>query len=346
MWPVIGQDRAVSFLRQSLAKGVVAHAYLFVGPPRVGKMTLALALAQALNCQAEEVPCGRCSQCQRIGSSNHADVQIIGLDYPDDDEKGARNRTKISVGQVKHMQHTASLAPYEGKCRMFIFEGAERLSIGAANRLLKTLEEPPQRVVFVLLTTDERLLPPTVVSRCQRLKLHPLARGQVAAALTDRQGIDPEKAALLARLSRGHIGWAVAAASDEKLFQQRRERLEGLVDIITGDYEMRFGYAARLAGRFAQKREEVWEVLDLWLDFWRDLLLYKLGLKEDITNIDIENSLADRADDFDLAEIRNFIDSIVEAKRQLGLNANPRLVLEVMMLNMPTGKGSKVTNYG
>ena len=343
MWPVIGQDRAVAFFQRSLSKGAVAHAYLFVGPPHVGKMTLALALAQALNCQAKEPPCGQCPRCRRIASSNHADIQVIDLSSDADLNEG-KERAQISIEQIRQLQHWASLAPFEGSCRVFIIDGAERLSIGAANCLLKTLEEPPDRVVFVLLAVDEQLLPATVVSRCQRLELKPLAISEIAAALTSRWGVAPEKAELLSRLSHGHIGWAVAAAGDEKLLEQRSERLGGLLDIIGADYEERFGYAARLATQFSQKREGVWEVLDLWLDFWRDLLLIKLGLKEAIINRDLESSLVSRADDFSLVEIKNFIDGIAKVKRQLKQNANARLVFEVMMLNMPVGKRSVAAN--
>ena len=343
MWSLIGQDRAVSFLRQSLARGVVANGYLLTGPPRVGKMTLALALARALNCPQPEPPCGQCSQCQRIASSNHADVQVIGLDSDDGLREGGE-RTLISVEQIRQLQHSASLAPYEGKYRLFIIEEAERLSSGAANCLLKTLEEPPPQVVFVLLAQDEGLLPATVVSRCQCLKLYPVAKDGIVAALAKR-GVEPQRVELLARLSHGRIGWALEASQNEGLMEERRVRLENILDIIAGDYEMRFDYAARLSGRFAEKRGLVWEELDLWLDLWRDLLLSRLGLSQYITNLDIESSLSQMAAGFSLSQIRDFIDGLAKAGRQLRLNANPRLVLEVMMLNMPVERGDKVAQY-
>jgi DNA polymerase-3 subunit delta' len=306
-------------------------------------MTLALALARALNCPQSEPPCGQCSQCQRITSSNHADVQVIGLDSDDGLREGG-GRTLISVEQIRQVQHSASLAPYEGKYRLFIIEEAERLSSGAANCLLKTLEEPPSQVVFVLLAQDERLLPATVVSRCQCLKLHPVAKDKIVTVLT-KGGVESHNAELIAQLSHGRIGWALEALQNDKLIEERRVRLMSILDIISGDYEIRFDYAARLSSYFAKKRGLVWEELDLWLDLWRDLLLSKLELRQYIINMDIESILSEIVDGFSLRQIRDFIDDLAKAGQQLRLNANPRLVLEVMMLDMPVKRMSKVAKY-
>ncbi len=334
MWQVIGQTRVVTLLQRSLEEESLAHAYLLVGPPHVGKMTLALNLAQALNCQGTERPCGECASCQKIASANHADVQVIGLTQNVDSAE-AKLRTEIGIDQIRQMQHSASLPPFEGKYKIFIIEGAEFLSIEAANCLLKTLEEPTGKVVFILLTTNDGLLPATVVSRCQRLELSPLAATEVETALNSRWGIEPQKAKLLARLSHGCLGWALSAASDDGLLQQRAEKMDRLLDIINADYEERFAYANQLAAQFTQNRGLVQEVLDLWLDWWRDLLLVKIGCSDIITNVDRLDKLTEIAEDYRLAQIKAFINSIQAAGEQLRQNANPRLVLEVLMLDMP-----------
>ncbi len=334
MWQIIGQTRVVSLLQRSLEEESLAHAYLLVGPPHVGKMTLALNLAQALNCQGTERPCGECASCQKIASANHADVQVIGLTQNVDSAE-AKLRTEIGIDQIRQMQHSASLPPFEGKYKIFIIEGAEFLSTEAANCLLKTLEEPTGKVVFILLTTNDGLLPATVVSRCQRLELSPLAATEVETALNSRWGIEPQKAKLLARLSHGCLGWALSAASDDGLLQQRAEKIDRLLDIINADYEERFAYANQLAAQFTQNRGLVQEVLDLWLDWWRDLLLVKIGCSDIITNVDRLDKLTEIAEDYRLAQIKAFINSIQAAGEQLRQNANPRLVLEVLMLDMP-----------
>jgi len=334
MWQVVGQHRVVSLLQRSLEKGVVAHAYLLVGPPHVGKMTLALNLAQALNCEADKPPCGECASCQKIALDKHADVQIIGLTQNRDSAE-AKPRVEISIDQIRQMQHSASLPPFEGRHKVFIIDQAERLSTEAANCLLKTLEEPVAKVIFILLATNNRLLPATVVSRCQRLELPPIAATEVEATLNSGWGIEPQRAKLLARLCHGCLGWAVSAALDDDLLKLRAQRIERLVDIADADCEERFAYAAQLAAQFSQNRGLVQEELDLWLDWWRDLLLIKAGCRDIITNVDLEASLIEVAGSYSLAQIKAVISSIQAAGEQLRQNANPRLVLEVLMLDIP-----------
>jgi len=334
VWQVVGQTKAVSLLQRSLEREAVAHAYLLVGPPHVGKMTLALDLAKALNCEASEPPCGVCDTCQKIALAKHADVQIIGLTR-DGNSAETKPRVEISIDQIRQMQHSASLPPFEGRCKVFIIDGAELLSNEAANCLLKTLEEPVGKIIFVLLTTNERLLPATVISRCQRLELPPLAATEVEATLNSRWGVEPQKARLLARLSHGCLGWALSAAHNGGLLERRAERMDRLLNVSDADCEERFAYATQLAAQFSQNRGLVQEILDLWLDYWRDLLLIKIGCGDTITNTDMLATLVDQTRGYSVAQIKGFINSLQAAGGQLRQNANPRLVLEVLMLSIP-----------
>jgi len=167
----------------------------------------------------------------------------------------------------------------------------------------------------------------------------PLAATEAEAALNSGWGIEPQKAELLARLSHGCLGWAILAASDNGLLQQRTQQLDRLLDIINADYEERFAYAAHLAAQFSQNRGWVQEILDLWLDWWRDLLLIKVGCNDTITNIDRSAILTEMARGYNLAQIKVFINNIQAAGEQLRLNANPQLVLETLMLSIPGKRG-------
>jgi len=333
MWQLVGQDRAVTLLQRNLEQGVVAHAYLLVGPPHVGKMTLALELAQALNCEAAEPPCGECDPCQKVASGKHADVQVIGVNS--NGNSNDKPRTEISIEQVREMQHSSSLPPFEGKHKVFIIDGAELMSNEAANCLLKTLEEPSEGVIFILLTANDSFLPDTVVSRCQRLELRPIPTSQVETALGERRSLESAKTELLSRLCHGRLGWALTAADDDSLLERRDQLVEKLLEVMRGDNEQRFDYVAQLAAQFGKNRLSVQEVLDLWLDWWRDLLLIKLGSSGTITNIDHEAELAEMSQGYSLPQIRAFINSIQAVGEQLGQNANPRLTLEVLVLSIP-----------
>ncbi len=196
-----------------------------------------------------------------------------------------------------------------------------------------------ERVVFILLTVNERLLPETIVSRCQRLELPPLALADVEAALGD--GLEPERASLLARLSRGRLGWARAAVDDAGLMPRRAERMDKLNGVLDAGGEERFAYASQLATQFGKDRGAALDTLGMWLDYWRDMLLVKIGCGDAVTNADMITEIEERAGGYSLAGIRRFIGSIQTAVEGLKQNANPRLALEVLMLDIPERGGRK-----
>jgi DNA polymerase-3 subunit delta' len=330
MWQIVGHDRAVALLDSSLKSGRLSHAYLFVGPPHVGKMTLASNLAQALNCQRDDKPCGVCVSCQRIAQLRHADVEVIG----------PNGRAEISIDQIREMERSALLKPFEGRNRVFIIDGAEQLSSEGANSLLKTLEEPPPNVHIILLAVNEGLLLPTVRSRCQRLELRPLPITVVEQALIDQWEATPEQATVLARLSSGCLGWAVSALRDDSITGKRAVRLSALHHLTAVGRAERFAYANQLASQFSTDRESLREVLLLWLSLWHDLLLVKVGCRDFVINIDQEELLYRETEYYNLNRIKGFIESLQHAFKELGQNANPRLVLEVLMLNLPQSEGS------
>ncbi len=339
MWKTLGQTKTVGLLQAGLARKTLIHAYLFVGPAHVGKMTLARDLACALNCDSEQQPCGECPSCQKILAGKHADVREIELGK---DAGEGKIRTEISIEDVRDLQHAANLPPFEGKCKVFIINGAEWLSVEAANCLLKTLEEPVPGVVFILLSVNEQLLLSTVVSRCQRIEVAPLPTGEIESALIEKYGVPPDKARLLAKLSHGCLGWAIVS-TDSDVLEQHSDFIDSLVETIDGDNETRFIYAAQLSTEFSQKRESVLEKLEVWLDWWRDLMLVKMGLDDLVTNINRLDILTRMSRNMELTGIRSVIECIRVAGEQLKLNANPRLTLEVMMLGLPNSrrKGEK-----
>jgi DNA polymerase-3 subunit delta' len=330
VWQTIGQDRAVAALQRGLAQGRRAHAYLLVGPSQVGKRTLALELAQALNCEGPEPPCQECSACRRIADGIHADVQAVGVEEGD----GGLHRD-ISIDQIRDVGRTVSLRPFEGRCRVIIIDPADAMSEAAQNAFLKTLEEPPPDVVFVLITSRPQALRATIRSRCQQLDLSPLPLPRLEQALHERWEVPPRQAKLLARLSQGRLGWAVSIHQDEEMMRVRHEALMDIRALPERTIQERFAYVSEVAGRFSRDRTTVLAVLDLWRDWWRDVLLVSSGCQDVITNLDLWDILKAEASRYDAAQVVAFLRSLDATKRRLGENVNPRLALEVLMLDLP-----------
>jgi len=170
------------------------------------------------------------------------------------------------------------------------------LSHEAANSLLKTLEEPPPNTLIMLLTTKESALLPTIASRCQRVELRPVPLATVREVLVKDHRIAQDKADLLARLSRGCLGWAILALRDETLLSDREQRLADFARLSTAGTRDRLAYAADLASLFGKGRDRVTEVLSAWLQWWRDLLLIKCDNVKWIINVDHEAVLSKQAE--------------------------------------------------
>src|SRR5689334_2021482 len=191
-WGIIGHEWAVDFLRRSLAGARAAHAYLLSGPAGVGKALLALRLAQALNCErGGPDPCLACRACKRIERGNHPDVRVAGMASQAAGLKAdeAARQKDLKIDTVRDWQSDISLRPYKGRRRVFILHDAERLTEAAANAMLKTLEEPPPYATIILVANSGGDLLPTIVSRCQPLRLRPVPRAKVVAALRERYAL-------------------------------------------------------------------------------------------------------------------------------------------------------------
>ena len=310
---------------RSLKENNIAHAYLLIGPPHIGKRTLALNLAQALNCDNLKPPCGQCHSCRRILEGKHADVTSLGLD----------SRTEIGIDDIRGLQRLANLPPYEGKHKVFIIDNAEYLSTEAANSLLKILEEPPPKVVWLLLAAEKQRLLPTIISRCQQLELKPMPLEQIQRVLIGFYGVDSDKAIFLAHLCHGCLGWALSALADDSVLKQRAQRINKLSSLLIANLEERFSYAQELAIQLSQDRRSVVEVMEAWLTWWRDLMLIKLACKEAIINIDYEATLGKQARMLSLSQIREFLANLCLIREGISKNANPRLAFESLMVNMP-----------
>ena len=330
-WQTIGNEKATGSLRRALAGDRLPHAILIAGPESVGKMALAVDLAAALNCTGDGRPCGKCAGCTRTRRRLHTDVHVVGIQMAD----GGRSRTLIGIDQVREVQREAALAPFEGECKVVIFDGAELLSEDASNSLLKTLEEPPPGVYLLLLTAKPEALLPTVVSRCQLVDLKPVPADAIAAHLAERLGTDADVAERSARLSGGRPGWAIRAAGEPGLLEAVEEKVDEVEEVVKGSMEARFEHAARLGSAADRDREAGRRELEVWLSWWRDVMLVKEGVPQLAANLSRIDSLKSVAEMLTRQQITGAIRAIRRTRRLIARNVNSRLALEVMMLDLP-----------
>jgi len=325
LWSVIGHSWAVAQLQRAIRAKHQAHAYLFTGPAHVGRRTLALALARALNCTGEQPPCDLnagdvCRACRLIAAEKHPDVRVL-----------APEGASLKIDQIRALQHDLALSPVEGLFRVAIIDGMEQATVEASNALLKTLEEPSTCVVLILIASEPDILLPTIVSRCQHLPLRALAVEQVSQALVEHWTVEPQRADELAHLSGGRLGWAVMAHQDETVLQKRASGLDDLLRLLDGKRVARFAYAKRLA----DDQAAVLETLELWEIWWRDVMLLAAGSTAPLVNIDRLAVLKQHAARFGVDRAREVLEALSRTARQVAHNANARLALEVLMLDLP-----------
>lgn len=337
-WNIIGHEWAVALLRQSLAAERDAHAYLFSGPAGVGKALLALRLAQTLNCErGSDAPCLACRACRRIERGSHPDVRIASMQTQAAGLKAsdAARQKDLKIDTIREWQRDISLRPYEGRRRVFILHDAERLNEEASNAMLKTLEEPPPFATLVLVANTLNLLP-TITSRCQIVRLRPLPRAQVEQALRERAELEPGIAALLAAWSGGRIGWALRMAESPEEVQARQARLDELLELQSQGHSASFRWAEQRNQEYRSgEQQRVFEWLDLWQSWWRDVLLVKAKCPEAALHIDRHDELERAASRYALVDISRFVERISEAAQHLRENVNPQLALENLFLHLP-----------
>lgn len=325
-WNLIGHEWAVDMLKKHVIHGTTRHAYLFAGPPGLGRRTLALRFAQALNCPTPlepGIPCGECRDCKQIASMQQADLTIVQADS----EGGI-----MKVDQIRDARKLLTYKPYQSNYRVALFLRFHEANDSAANALLKTLEEAPSYAVLILTADNPEQLLPTIVSRCEVLRLRSLKVDEVQKAL-EAKGFEASQSKLIAHISGGRFGYARRLLESESMLDLREERLNDLQTLMSASRVEKFSYAEKLS----KDKDSMRQAILIWLSYWRDVMLRTAQAETPLVNVDRNLEIEDVASRMDLSSARRVVSGLEAALEKMERNVNSRMLAEVLLLDLPRG---------
>ena len=272
---IIGQQRAIEALKRVINQENIPHAFLFSGLPGIGKKTVALNFAKAINClkRVENDCCEKCSACIKANTSNHPDLLVIET-----------TEQFIGIDVIRSVEEELNFPPLEGQKRIIIIDDAQKMTEEASNALLKTLEEPPPGNMIILISPEPGMLLPTVVSRVCHLRFQPLTDDVVADILLSKQFLDKDSAKVVARVSSGSVDKALSYL--ESQFIERRQLLKKrILEVVSCDINRLFEVAKEWSSETEFLLGDI-ELLKMW---WRDLIVYNLSNSDELV-IDVETT--------------------------------------------------------
>ena len=345
---IVGHRRLKRLLARALRSGTLPHSLIFAGPEGVGKKKAAYALAQALNCLApvesdaagELDACGTCASCSRITRGLHPDVLLVKR--PDD-------KSEIVIAQARELIRQVGYRPFEGRSRVVIFDDADELGGETQDALLKTLEEPPARNVFVLVTSRPNLLSTTIRSRCCLLRFAPVPAAEMAEALAASHGLSTADARAAAALAGGSFARAVGADAGERA-QARAVAAATLMETVRiSDARAKLAASAALlksAGRKGKDtakegkgasadRDAVAGRLRAMASLLRDLAVLTTRAPETaLVNLDLRADLESLARHYDRDRLARAFSAVGRSLVALERNASPKIVADWLALQL------------
>ncbi|WP_339230770.1 DNA polymerase III subunit delta' [Oceanobacillus sp. FSL K6-2867] len=317
------QPLATRIITNSIKKDRISHAYLLQGERGTGKGAIALLIAKGLFCQNKSgiEPCNECNNCKRIESHNHPDVHWI-------EPEGQ----SIKIEQVRNLQKEFTYSGLESNQKVYVIKDADTLTVNAANRILKFLEEPSKETTAIMLTENSQSIIPTIRSRCQVIDLKPLHAASFQNQLIE-QGMEKNQAVLISALTNNFdeaFRW-----SEDAGFAEARKLMVQLIEIfITKPEDVYLFIHSRWVDHFKERQEQE-QGLDLLLLAFKDILYYHIGNEDMMVFFTSNDSLLEKAVmSFSQEHLVNSLNFVLQAKRKLKQNVQPTLVIEQLALQI------------
>lgn len=323
---ILGQKAIKEHFITAIQADKISHAYILNGKEGMGKMELAEAFALTLLCENREkdsaVPCLSCHACKQVLSHNHPDLIYVSHEKPG----------SIGVDDIRsQINDTVAIRPYSSKYKIYIVNEAEKMTGQAQNALLKTIEEPPAYVVILLLTTNQELFLPTILSRCVQMNLKPLRDGDIKTYLVQKEKISEDKAEVYAAFARGNLGKAVHLAESEE-FQAVYQTMLALLKHLRS---MDIAELMETIRKLKDDNLNLDECLDFMQLWYRDVLMFKVTKDMNLLIFKEEYSaINDMSKNSSYQGLEAVLESIEKARARLRANVNMELVMELMLLVM------------
>lgn len=320
---VVGHKDIINYIRNAVREDKVSHAYILNGERGAGKKMLANLFAATLLCEkGGPDPCNECHSCRQAESGNHPDIIKVTHEKPN----------SISVDDIREqVNNTIMIKPYQGPYKVYIIPQADMMTTQAQNALLKTIEEPPEYAVIMLLTENADTLLPTINSRCVMLKLRNIKDTLIKKYLMETMQVPDYKADMCTAFAQGNMGRAIMLANSEH-FNEIRDEAVQLLKYIN---EMELSEIVQAVSRIAAYKLEINDYLDIIMIWYRDVLLYKATKDMDkVVFKDQIKYIKERAKRSSYEGIELIIESLEKAKARLKANVNFDLVMELLFLTI------------
>ena len=319
---IIGQEHMKGHLQNAIRMGKVSHAYIIQGEAGSGKKLLADVFATTLQCEEGGIePCGHCQSCKQAVSGNHPDIRRV-----------THEKASISVDDIRlQLNNDILVKPYSRPYKVYIIDEAEKMTEQAQNAMLKTIEEPPEYAVIILLTVNAKLLLPTILSRCILLNVRPVARGQIKKLLTEHYGIASFMAEVAADFADGVPGKAIAYAQSGEFVDLKDEVIRVLRRLDSMPAEEIYKKVKEWAGRKAEL-PDILSLINLW---YRDVLVMKsTGGSGRLVFREEEKDLPAQAEQMSYARIEECIEAVETTRQRMSANVNLEISLEMLLYTM------------